>query len=168
MDGSYTSATPPDPPRAGWGITATRGHIYDEYASDRGPLNYADQVELNGGTADINNFRADLLVALATISWAWDHVDTPRGGPCDGTGSTLLKSATPCGFYRRTGLTYILSGTTFAPTLADRIGCHVGMIALAKRELRWASLLSFPTFVPFLVTLVPRPADHSRPAGREA
>ena len=45
-DGSYTSATSVDPPRAGWGFTVSRGYTFDEYASDRGPLDHADLVEL--------------------------------------------------------------------------------------------------------------------------
>ena len=50
-DDSYTSATLVDPPRAGWGFTVSRGRIGEEYASDRGPINRADLVELNGAAA---------------------------------------------------------------------------------------------------------------------
>ena len=67
-DGSYTSATPTDPPRAGWGYTVMQGHEEAEYAFDKGPLDHADLVELNGASAEINNVRAELVAVLEALS----------------------------------------------------------------------------------------------------
>ena len=75
-DGSYTSASSVDHPKMGRGITVSRGHTGDEYASGSGPLIHADLVELNGATADINNVRAELVAVLEAVSWACDHADT--------------------------------------------------------------------------------------------
>ena len=64
-----------DPPRAGWEFTATRGHTGEEYASDRGPLNHAGLVELNGTAADIREALRDSLEDWPDLQIVWHHIN---------------------------------------------------------------------------------------------
>ena len=139
------------PPRAGWGFNVTHGHPDEEYATNRRPLIHTDLVELHDATADVNNVRAELVVVLAAISCACDHFDTISTPPtylflatyCDcvvkafAEGGALLCHrplvADICNAlrdYRRTGLTSVSPGITFAPTLAGRTGWTWGMSSL--------------------------------------